>query len=66
MENAINIFVDFYLVIAYQSFFSVSETLFSGTKIDSFYFYGQDIILFLTIFQQIFLILDMLLKVIAQ
>ena len=36
MENVINIFVDFYLVIAYQSFFSVSETLFSGTKIDRF------------------------------
>ena len=38
MENVTNIFVDFNLVIAYQSFVSVSETLFSGTKIDRFLF----------------------------
>ena len=36
MENVINIFVNFYQVIAYQSFFSVSETLFSRNKIDRF------------------------------
>ena len=36
MENVINIFVNFYQVIAYQSFFSVSEILFSRTKIDRF------------------------------
>ena len=56
MENVINIFVDFYLVIAYQSFFSVSETLFSGTKIDRFLLLWPGYNFFLTIFRQIFLL----------
>ena len=56
MENVINIFVDFYLVIAYQSFFFVSETLFSGTKIDRFLLLWPGYNFFLTIFRQIFLL----------
>ena len=56
MENVINI-VDFLLGPCLSKFFSLYQKhCFPGLKLTNFYFYGQDKILFLAIFQQIFLL----------